>query len=403
MEFKSLPKEFLEAKPILEKIDHAGFEAFFVGGSVRDMLLGNPIHDVDIATSAFPEEVKTIFDRTVDTGIQHGTVMVLDHGQGYEITTFRTESTYTDFRRPDRVTFVRTLKEDLKRRDFTINAMAMTKDAKIIDLFDGLLDMKVHSLRAVGNAETRFNEDALRIMRALRFSSQLGFSIEEETKFALQKLASNLEKIAVERIRVEFEKLLMGAYAPKSLELAEKLDILKYLPGNLMSMNLPEFRKALELTHPESTQEVWLLIGYYLNLEKEDLEKFMRSWKTSRADIQAVTSVVPVAKNIINATTYQLYEINQYEELLLSLLNMIQTSPEVINKIYTIFRKMPIKKIQDLSINGSMLIEQAIVAPGPDMGRILKIIEQQVVDEKVPNKQEILLKYAKELVKNEKN
>lgn len=403
MEFKSLPKEFLEAKPILEKIDHAGFEAFFVGGSVRDMLLGNPIHDVDIATSAFPEEVKTIFDRTVDTGIQHGTVMVLDHGQGYEITTFRTESTYTDFRRPDRVTFVRTLKEDLKRRDFTINAMAMTKDAKIIDLFDGLSDMKVHSLRAVGNAETRFNEDALRIMRALRFSSQLGFSIEEETKFALQKLASNLEKIAVERIRVEFEKLLMGAYAPKSLELAEKLDILKYLPGNLMSMNLPEFRKALELTHPESTQEVWLLIGYYLNLENEDLEKFMRSWKTSRADIQAVTSVVPVAKNIINATTYQLYEINQYEELLLSLLNMIQTSSEVINKIYTIFRKIPIKKIQDLSINGSMLIEQAIVSPGPDMGRILKIIEQQVVDEKVPNKQEILLKYAKELVKNEKN
>ena len=125
MKITQLPKEFIVAQPILAKLEAAGYEAYFVGGSVRDTLLGKPIHDVDIASSAFPEEIKSLFNHTVDTGIQHGTVMVLNQGTGYEITTFRVESTYTDFRRPDSVTFVRSLEEDLKRRDFTINALAM--------------------------------------------------------------------------------------------------------------------------------------------------------------------------------------------------------------------------------------------------------------------------------------
>ena len=139
---ENIPDEFKKALPILEKIREAGFEAYFVGGSVRDTLLGLPIHDVDIASSAYPEEIKQIFSKTVDTGVEHGTVMVLDHGTGYEITTFRTESTYQDYRRPDKVEFVRSLEEDLKRRDLTINALAMDDKGKIIDLFDGLKDLK---------------------------------------------------------------------------------------------------------------------------------------------------------------------------------------------------------------------------------------------------------------------
>lgn len=171
MKITQLPQEFIDAQPILTKLEDAGFEAYFVGGSVRDTMLGKTIHDVDIASSAFPEEVKSLFHNTVDTGIQHGTVMVLDHGTGYEITTFRVESTYTDFRRPDHVTFVRSLEEDLKRRDFTINALAMRHDGEVLDLFDGLEDMKKSVIRAVGDAEKRFTEDALRMMRALRFSA----------------------------------------------------------------------------------------------------------------------------------------------------------------------------------------------------------------------------------------
>ena len=208
MKLTTFAPEFAEALPILEQIEAAGFEAYFVGGSVRDNLLGLPIHDVDIATSAYPAEIKQIFKRTVDTGIQHGTVMILDHGNGYEVTTFRTETGYQDFRRPDSVTFVRSLEEDLKRRDFTINALAMRADGEIIDLFDGIADLKAHKIRAVGVADERFHEDALRMMRAVRFESQLGFSVTETTQAAIEKHAALLEKIAIERIHVEFMKLM---------------------------------------------------------------------------------------------------------------------------------------------------------------------------------------------------
>lgn len=257
MKINTLPQEFIGAQPILKILTRAGFEAYFVGGSVRDMLLSQVIHDVDIASSAFPEEVKFLFEKTVDTGIQHGTVMVLDHGEGYEITTFRTESTYTDFRRPDSVTFVRSLSEDLKRRDFTINALAMTLDGEIVDLFGGLDDIKNGIIRAVGDAETRFTEDALRMMRALRFSAQLGFIIEADTQKALIELVPNLEKIAVERIRVEFEKMLMGASAANSLKIAVQDKVMLYLPGHIGQWELSLIISDLEIYQANHIVVVW--------------------------------------------------------------------------------------------------------------------------------------------------
>jgi tRNA nucleotidyltransferase (CCA-adding enzyme) len=201
---------FTQAMPVLEKLEEAGFEAYFVGGCVRDLLLERPIHDVDIATSAYPEEVKETFAKSIDTGIQHGTVTVLYGGSSYEITTFRTESGYQDFRRPDKVTFVQNLDEDLKRRDFTINALAMNRQGEIIDLFDGLGDLKRRVIKAVGVAEDRFHEDALRMMRAVRFMSQLSFSLEEKTRQAIINNHELLSKISVERIREEFVKLALG-------------------------------------------------------------------------------------------------------------------------------------------------------------------------------------------------
>ena len=145
MRLEKMPSEFQEALPILEKIKAAGFEAYFVGGSVRDALLDRPIHDVDIASSSYPEETKAIFDRTVDVGIEHGTVLVLENGQEYEITTFRTEDVYVDYRRPSSVSFVRSLEEDLKRRDFTVNAFALNEKGEIVDLFHGLEDLETRS------------------------------------------------------------------------------------------------------------------------------------------------------------------------------------------------------------------------------------------------------------------
>ena len=240
-----LPAAFQEAKPIIETIEAAGFEAYFVGGCVRDTILGKPLHDVDIATSAFPAEVKQLFKRTVDTGIEHGTVMILDHGNGYETTTFRTESGYQDFRRPDQVTFVRSLKEDLKRRDFTINALAMTAKGEVIDLFDGLADLKRGVLRAVGVAEERFHEDALRMMRAVRFASQLDFAIEPQTQQAITDNAALLTKIAVERTRVEWEKLLMGQHPDAGLKSLLTTGLYQYMP--MMAAQKPMLQQLLAL------------------------------------------------------------------------------------------------------------------------------------------------------------
>ena len=173
---KQIP-EFNKASSILERIEKEGYEAYFVGGGVRDTLLGLPISDVDIASSATPEEIKRFFPVTFDVGIQHGTVMVLHEKETYEITTFRTESKYEKFRRPEKVNYVRSLREDLKRRDFTINAIALNRHGQSEDPFDGQRDIKAKIIRAVGNPSERFREDALRMMRAARFMSQLAFEV----------------------------------------------------------------------------------------------------------------------------------------------------------------------------------------------------------------------------------
>ncbi len=403
MKISTLPQEFMQAQPILEHIESAGFEAYFVGGAVRDMLLNKPIHDVDIATSAFPEEIKALFTKTVDTGIQHGTVMVLDHGDGYEITTFRTESTYTDFRRPDKVTFVRSLAEDLKRRDFTINAIAMTKDGDIIDLFDGLTDMAQKRIRAVGDAEVRFNEDALRIMRALRFSAQLGFDIAPHTKAALKQIGRNLEKIAVERIRVEFEKLLMGQYASNSLSDAIEADLIRYLPGHIKREDWLTITADLKRNQPQARTVIWPYFLSRLSLRLNELQLFMRSWKTSREDMRAVLSIVPIVKHVQTVSVFELYAIYDYQALLFEVLTLIGTPLATQQRVKQIFDALPITHNRDMCISGGDLLANNIVTPGPQMGRILTQLEHTVIQRIISNRPDSLLEYAKELVDNEKN
>ncbi|MCK8605185.1 CCA tRNA nucleotidyltransferase [Leuconostoc citreum] len=403
MKISTLPQEFMQAQPILEHIESAGFEAYFVGGAVRDMLLNKPIHDVDIATSAFPEEIKALFTKTVDTGIQHGTVMILDHGDGYEITTFRTESTYTDFRRPDKVTFVRSLAEDLKRRDFTINAIAMTKDGDIIDLFNGLTDMAQKRIRAVGDAEVRFNEDALRIMRALRFSAQLGFDIAPHTKAALKQIGPNLEKIAVERIRVEFEKLLMGQYASNSLSVAIEADLIRYLPGHIKREDWLTITADLKRNQPQARTVIWPYFLSRLSLRLNELQLFSRSWKTSREDMRAVLSIVPIVKHVQTVSVFELYAIYDYQALLFEVLTLVGTPLATQQRVKQIFDALPITHNRDMCISGGDLLANNIVTPGPQMGRILTQLEHAVIQRIISNRPDSLLEYAKELVDNEKN
>ncbi|MCC2744059.1 CCA tRNA nucleotidyltransferase [Leuconostoc lactis] len=397
MKIETLPSEFVAAQPVLQRLEAAGFEAYFVGGAVRDMLLQKPIHDVDIASAAFPEEVKKQFDKTVDTGIQHGTVMVLDHGLGYEITTFRTESTYTDFRRPDTVTFVRSLSEDLQRRDFTINALAMTYDGEIVDLFDGLADLSAGVIRAVGEAEVRFTEDALRMMRALRFSAQLGFQIAPDTRAALQRLAPNLAKIAVERIRVEFEKLLMGQQAAASLAMAIEDGVVTYLPGQLDQWQFDAIMTDLEAQQPATIPVVWAHLLTRSTLNESEMTTFMRTWKTSRDLIKMATAVVPVARHIARRDLWTLYQIYDYRDVLMHVLRLIRTDDAVIADVDAMFAALPIHHTRELRVAGGQLIAEQIVQPGPQMGRILKQIERAVVTGQVVNQPAALLAYAKEL------
>ena len=201
------------AETILHILEKAGYEAYVVGGCVRDSILGRSPDDWDITTSAKPEQVKALFHRTVDTGLQHGTVTVLMEKEGYEVTTYRVDGEYEDGRHPKEVTFTASLKEDLKRRDFTINAMAYNPSSGLVDLFGGLEDIERKIIRCVGDPLERFTEDALRIMRAVRFSAQLGFAIEEETRKALKVLAPNLKHVSAERIQVELVKLLMSPHS----------------------------------------------------------------------------------------------------------------------------------------------------------------------------------------------
>lgn len=211
---------------IIKNLQRHGYDAYAVGGCVRDSILNRKPEDWDITTSAKPEQVKRIFRRTVDTGIEHGTVTVLIGKDGFEVTTYRVDGLYEDGRHPKEVTFTSRLDEDLKRRDFTINAMAYNDDERLVDAFGGMRDLNYHLIRCVGDPKERFSEDALRILRAVRFSAQLAFPIEPETAEAIKSLAPNLEKISAERIQAELVKLLVSDH-PERIQDACELGITK--------------------------------------------------------------------------------------------------------------------------------------------------------------------------------
>ena len=211
---------------IIKNLQRHGYDAYAVGGCVRDSILNRKPEDWDITTSAKPEQVKRIFRRTVDSGIEHGTVTVLIGKDGFEVTTYRVDGLYEDGRHPKEVTFTSRLEEDLKRRDFTINAMAYNDDERLVDAFGGMRDLNYHLIRCVGDPKERFSEDALRILRAVRFSAQLAFPIEPETAEAIKSLAPNLEKISAERIQAELVKLLVSDH-PERIQDACELGITK--------------------------------------------------------------------------------------------------------------------------------------------------------------------------------
>ena len=394
----SIQKEplFLEALPVMQQLVDAGYEAYFVGGSVRDMLLHKPISDVDIATSATPQEVKEIFPHTVDVGIEHGTVMVIHHKEGYEVTTFRTEEGYEDFRHPDKVTFVRSLEEDLKRRDFTINALAIGIDDQLMDFFDGIGDLERQCLRCVGDAKERFNEDALRMFRAVRFVGQLGFQIEENTKNAISLLKMNLSKVAVERMKVEFEKMIQSSYRKDALKLFVETGLYQACPlfdgkGEIL-LKLSEY-PIKEM----SVLQAWILFVDELKLSDKEVTHLLKSWKSSNEQIRDV---------LVGYKTYRArkeeewnfflaydcpYEVACEVEQLLIAQNK-STSTEGLEATY---QSLPIHSMNDIQLNGHDIIRiLKLEKKGPIIGQVLKTVEKMILEQSIENDAEILEAYV---------
>lgn len=252
---------------IIGTLTAAGYEAYAVGGCVRDSILGREPNDWDITTSAKPEETKRLFLRTVDTGIKHGTVTVLLDQEGFEVTTYRIDGVYEDARHPREVTFTASLEEDLKRRDFTVNAMAYNEETGLVDIFGGIQDIENRIIRCVGDAEERFTEDALRMLRAVRFSAQLGYRIEDSTKEAIRKLAPNLKLISAERIQAELVKLVISPH-PESLRTAYETGITKQI--------LPEFDLCMETA--QSNPHHCYSVGEHIlhSMQETDPDKVLR-------------------------------------------------------------------------------------------------------------------------------
>ncbi len=370
---------------IISKLESNGFSAYAVGGALRDILLGREATDYDIATSALPEETKKTFEdhRVVETGIAHGTVTVILDGIPYEITTFRTESEYTDHRRPDSVSFVTDIKEDLSRRDFTINAIAYSEKEGMIDPFGGVSDIERKLIKTVGDPIKRFTEDALRIIRALRFSSVLGFQIEKNTSDAIFALADNLSKIAPERIYTEIKKLLCCDNAKEVLSVY--LPVLKKIipiNGNFYDIEkLPkDFKIRMTCLCGDSVTEA-------LNILRAD-----NATKTI-CSFLANSSKIP--DDAISLKKY-ISSLGRENALLAAKYRRCLYGEDMEENIEKIVASDSCLFVTELAINGNDLKEIGI--NGKKIGETLKILLDLVITEKLDNEKNALLLRAKRLM-----
>ncbi|MDR1012879.1 MAG: CCA tRNA nucleotidyltransferase [Lactobacillales bacterium] len=406
MKIENFPFEFQKAAPIVTQLKQAGFLAYFVGGCVRDFLLGRKIHDIDIATSASPVEVKKIFSQTVDVGLEHGTVIVLHKGYSYEVTTFRTESTYQDYRRPDKVNFVRTLADDLKRRDFTINALAMDNNGEIIDLFTGEADLQMGTIRAVGDPCERFCEDALRVMRACRFVSQLGFMVENTTYQAIKKNVYLLEKISVERIQAEFLQLMLGKFRNKGLQFFFKSKTFLYVP--FLQQKNPQILKKLLLLPDDrlhTSSQVWALLGYFLKLSKDEFHKFLRECKEANAVFREAYLMLELLKKrkCFEWTNELLFKAGLDVALLTEELVQLIWQCGNNEKVKKKFARLPITSSSEVVVDGNDLQKELNRPSGAWLGRVIIKIEQAILNKTLANEYSAIIKFVKNEDKYDKS
>ncbi len=379
---------------ILGKLLDSGYEAYVVGGAVRDFLLGDKPGDYDITTSALPSEMKSVFknEKTLDTGIKHGTVSIILNHKAYEVTTYRIDGEYLDARHPESVSFTRNISEDLSRRDFTVNAMAYNEESGLVDLFSGEEDLKSGVIRAVGFAEKRFEEDALRILRALRFASKLDFKIEENTSKAIFKKASLLSKVAKERIYTEWIKLLEGKGAHRIIDAYR--DVVKVFIPELDEISLPEEEKFSEA---DSSLRFISLFA----------DKGAAAWLGALESLRADNKIKLLGKILLENFKSKLY--SEYEmKLLLSkigeentekLLNFRKLCGEISNEEEKLLEKIITEKacfrLSDMALSGNDLAKIGIF--GRKTGEILTKALDAVMMGEIENEKDKLISFAVKL------
>jgi len=371
-------KEWQAAYSVIEQLENAGFEAVIVGGAVRDAIIGRPAHDVDVATNAMPDEVKSVFNHTVDIGIQHGTVLVIVPAGSVEVTTYRTDGEYTDHRRPEEVQFVRSLKDDLLRRDFTMNAIAMRRDGSFVDFYGGRQDIEAGVIRAVGDAQKRFSEDALRMLRAIRFSAQLGFLIESETLQAMQDKANTISWIAKERIKAELDKLWVGKDVFNGIRKLEESSLVNHLSGTFQADDWCNF----------TTQDKLLGWAYFSMLQGDHWREVLGDYRLSNKEMAFVKAVLAAFKTLKNGWTNMDYFSHTQQELeaacyFAELRQLdVQMPQQSIREIQT---KLPIRHKQELIVNGTDLLKWSGIKGGPWVKEALQAMLEAVVNGELQN------------------
>ncbi|GED66705.1 CCA-adding enzyme [Brevibacillus reuszeri] len=399
------------AKRVLETLEENGFEAYFVGGCVRDWLLNRPVHDIDICTNAHPGDVMRLFPDHVPTGLKHGTVSVKIEKQLFEVTTYRTEGKYEDYRRPVDVQFVAQLRLDLERRDFTINAMAMDRNGNLQDPFGGRADLKACLIRAVGTASERFQEDALRLLRGVRFAAQLGFSIEEETLSAMKDTAPLLSYIAVERVREELNKTISSSGVQLGCQLLTKTRLLAFSPG-LDRMFDQSGEQVRRLTRLPTLVQKWSLLMYAAGFTHKEAKEVCGYLRMSNRETDMIVSFVrllcllgvewdrPQEVDWGPLLLAEGWETCQALEELLQTCWSNERDTQSAQVLETVYEHMPVKKVKELAVSGLDLQIALQKKPGEWIMQVLNVLLVQTALHGLPNTPEALIEAAKKEVAN---
>ena len=396
-----LPKN---VENIIERLKEHGFEGFAVGGCVRDSLLKKTPTDWDITTDALPEDMKKIFKKTFDTGIAHGTVTVLMDGVGYELTTYRIDGNYSDGRHPDSVSFSKNLSEDLCRRDFTVNAMAYSHNKGIVDLFGGRKDLQNGIIRAVGDAKKRFDEDALRMLRAVRFAAQLGFKIDDDTFEAIRERAKLLSKVSKERIFVELNKSLCGDFA-QNIKMVYTSGLYRYIGKEFAKLDESIYDFYPRKFHNKKHM-YWA--AFLENIENvEAVKKILFELKSDNATRNNTYLLVKELKNPLPSSDedirwslhrigadlfYDYIEILKSDKKNVDILDKIDT---IENRYSLILKENHAYEISMLDITGKDLMDIGI-SKGPKIGEVLEFLLKKVIENPLNNEKSSLLRLAKE-------